>query len=121
LANTYLVLEPELVVAMDLSDALQAADPEATVHVAVDMQQAMVLLGPIKRLTLAILHVSPLLFQGSDLEQALVACCIPVIFTGPLAEAEMGANASPVLPYPFSDLSLAAVLGRIGILNPALE
>lgn len=107
----YLVLEPDVVVAADLSEAIAAGDPHAEVHVAADVEAAGAALDGLPPVEAAIVNASIADLRASGLaERVEAAGGTIVVLCGPETEADRAATGWQFVRRPFRADSVAAAL-----------
>ena len=108
--NSYFILEPEQVVADDLSHAIRAHDPKTIVRQFRSVDDVLVALQFITpKAVLA--NRDPSGFHVTALGQTLIAGGIPYAFLG--AARENGMDGIKVLASPFTETTVAALLRHL--------
>jgi hypothetical protein len=108
--NAYFVVEPEQIVAQDLAHAIRAVDPLAEVHLFRLPDEAASALADLRPLAM-ILHADPGRLTVSSAGQVLLGAGIPLAFLG--TEAEARPMEAEILASPFSEATVASLLGRL--------
>lgn len=106
--DTYLVVQPEQIIAQDLAHAIRAFDPGAEVHVVGELGDALALLEQVRAV---FLHDEPARLWSVEAGQRVAEAGVPVIFLGTMAEARP--EGAVVLASPFSEVTVAAALRRV--------
>ena len=107
----YLVLEPDMVVAADLSDAIAAGDPRAEVHVAPDIDAAGDALDDLPPVEAAILNASIADLRASGLaERVEGAGGMVVVLSGRETEEDKACSGWQFVRRPFQADSVTAAL-----------
>lgn len=107
----FIIVEPALIVAEDLSHALRLACAGSSVRIVAECGEVYDLLDDANTETAAFLHLPPAAFDDTALDKLLVARKVPCIFLGPLAEVEP--RGRTILHSPFSDDSVANLLRHL--------
>jgi hypothetical protein len=110
LQNLYFVVEPAQIVAQDLAHAIQAFDPEAQVRLFLRAAEALAALS-LARPVAVLLHRDLNGEQTGRVADALRESGVPFAYTGGGPEACLGG--APVLASPFTEVTVAALLGRL--------
>jgi hypothetical protein len=113
----YLVLEPDMVVAADLSDAIAADDPGAEVHVASGIEAAGAALDGLPPVEAAILNASIADLRSSGLADRVEAAGgAVVVLSGAEAEADKAATGWQFVQRPFGaeSVTVALMIARAG-------
>ena len=107
----YLVLEPDMVVAADLSDTIVAGDPRAEVHVVPDIHAAGAALDDLPPVEAAILNASIADLRASGLaERVEGAGGMIVVLSGLETEEDRARSGWQFVRRPFQADSVTAAL-----------
>ncbi len=108
--NRYFVIEPDQIVADDLSHAIRVHDPEAEVVVFPTPDAAVGELA-MRRPRAVLIHHEPRGFGRTPAGIALHSLNVPYAFRGMVSEAE--AEGAHVLASPFNETTVAVLLRRL--------
>jgi len=119
--RSYLVVEPEALIATDLAQTIVSFDPDARVICARSLAEAEASLLQIGSLEIALVAGCPSRFVGSALHCGIVERGGRVVLLGVEAEASGPTPAFDVLPQPFDTNAVVRRLraGRFGNGPPA--
>lgn len=114
--NTYLVIEPEQIVAQDLALAIRSSEPGSNVLIVRDLDEAAERLEHLRPRAI-FLHVDPERLRNDLAARFFSEIDAPLVFLGTLAEARPAGEI--VLATPFTEASVEATLRRV--LNGAAD
>lgn len=110
LQNLYFVVEPAQIVAQDLAHSIRAFDPEAQVRLFLRAPEALAALSQAQPAAI-LLHRDLNGEQLGRVAEALRESGVPFAYTG--AGPEACHEGVPVLASPFTEVTVAALLGRL--------
>lgn len=121
--RTFLVLEPDILVAQDIGETLVAASPGAAVTHAGSVEEALALAHKLPRIDLAVLHLSNGKIRDSGLDRALSGSGTNLLVLGDeeLAHAsgdgpeERSASTWQRVGLPFTSAMILNALERLGL------
>jgi SpoU rRNA methylase family enzyme len=108
--NTYLVIEPEQIVAQDLALAIRSSEPGSNVLVVRDLHEAAERLEHLRPRAI-FLHEDPERLRNELAARFLSGIDAPLVFLGTLAETRSAGEI--VLETPFTEASVEAALRRV--------
>lgn len=114
---TYLIVEPNQIVATDLALSVQDCDAAGRIIVAATPAEALVVLRGAASVLFAFIHADPGGFGQSDLGVALAARGAVCVFMGDAADRAK--KAMIVLDRPFSPCTIAAMMHSLAPPGPA--
>ena len=108
----YLVVEPDAVLRMDLTETLQYRDRQAVVIAGHSADQALLQLSAFETIQLALVAAAPCDFAASRLAQLIGQKGGRVVLMGDCAEEVGEANGFKVLHRPYSETEVLALIGN---------
>lgn len=116
--RTFLVLEPDVLVAQDIGETLVAASPGAAVNHAGSVEEALAFAHKLPRIDLAVLHLSNGKIRDSGLDRALSGSGTSLLVLGdeePATGHEESASTWQRVGLPFTSAMILNALERLGL------